>query len=108
LSRLQAFLEVQPQLAMSPGAPGLTEIVATPGFTTAAIVLLMVLPLLSMRLVAEERRAQTLPFLMSAPVSITQIVLGKFLALVLFLALAVALIALMCLALYVGGRLDLG
>jgi ABC-2 type transport system permease protein len=108
LSRLQAFLEVQPQLAMSPGAPGLTEIVATPVFTTAAIVLLMVVPLLSMRLVAEERRAQTLPFLMSAPVSITQIVLGKFLALVLFLTLAVGLIVLMCLSLYLGGRLDVG
>jgi ABC-2 type transport system permease protein len=108
LSRLQTFLEVQPQLAMSPNAPGLTEIVAAPLFGTAAIVLLMVVPLLSMRLVAEERRAQTLPFLMSAPVSITQIVLGKFLALVLFLALGVALLLLMCLALYIGGRLDIG
>jgi ABC-2 type transport system permease protein len=108
LWRLQAFLELQPQLAMSPSAPGLTEIVAAPVFATAAIVLLMVVPLLSMRMVAEERRSQTLPFLMSAPVSIPQIVLGKFLALVLFLALAVALIAVMCLALYIGGRLDLG
>jgi ABC-2 type transport system permease protein len=108
LSRLQTFLEVQPQLAMSPNAPGLTEIVAAPLFGTAAIVLLMVVPLLSMRLVAEERRGQTLPFLMSAPVSITQIVLGKFLALVLFLALGVGLLLLMCLALYIGGRLDVG
>lgn len=108
LSRLNAFLEVQPQIAMSPNAPGLTEIVAAPLFGTAAVVLLMVVPLLSMRLVAEERRGQTLPFLMSAPVSITQIVLGKFLALMLFLALPVALILLMCMALYAGGRLDLG
>jgi ABC-2 type transport system permease protein len=108
LSRLQTFLDVQPQLAMSPNAPGLTEIVAAPLFGTAAIVLLMVVPLLSMRLVAEERRGQTLPLLMSAPVSVTQIVLGKFLALLLFLALAVGLLLLMCLALYIGGRLDLG
>jgi ABC-2 type transport system permease protein len=108
LSRLQTFLDVQPQLAMSPNAPGLTEIVAAPLFGTAAIVLLMVVPLLSMRLVAEERRGQTLPFLMSAPLSITQIVLGKFLALLLFLAAAVALLVLMCFALYVGGRLDVG
>jgi ABC-2 type transport system permease protein len=41
-------------------------------------------------------------------VSITQIVLGKFLALLLFLALAVGLIVLMCLSLYLGGRLDIG
>ncbi len=50
-----------------------------PIFGTATIMLLMVVPLLSMRLIAEERRNQTLPFLLSAPVSIAQIVLGKFL-----------------------------
>lgn len=108
LSRLNAFLELQPQLAATPNAPGLTEIVAAPVFGTATIILLMVVPLLSMRLVADERRSQTLPFLISAPVSITQIVLGKFLALFGILALAVGLIVVMCLSLYLGGRLDLG
>ena len=108
LGRLQTFLELQPQIAMMPAAPGLTEIVVTPVFGTATIVLLMVVPLLSMRLIAEERRNQTLPFLMSAPVSITQIVLGKFLGLLAFLALAVGLLALMAVSLYGGGKLDLG
>jgi ABC-2 type transport system permease protein len=108
LSRVQTFLEVQPQIAMSPTAPGVTEIVAAPLFGTATIVVLMVVPLLSMRLVAGERSSQTLPFLMSAPVSISQIVLGKFFALLAFLALPVALIVLMTLSLHLGGRLDLG
>jgi ABC-2 type transport system permease protein len=108
LSRLNAFLELQPQLAATPSAPGLTEIVAAPVFGTATIILLMVVPLLSMRLVADERRSQTLPFLISAPVSITQIVLGKFLALLGILALAVGLIVVMSLSLYLGGHLDLG
>jgi gliding motility-associated transport system permease protein len=108
LSRLNTFLEVQPQIAMSPNAPGATEIIAAPLFGTATIVLLMVAPLLSMRLIAEERRSQTLPMLMSAPVAITQIVLGKFLALLVLLAMPVGLIVLMCLSLYLGGRLDLG
>ena len=108
MSRLQMFLDVQPQVAMMPSAPGLTEIVAAPVFGTASILVLMVVPLLSMRLVAEERRNQTLPFLMSAPVSITQIVLGKFTALLGFLALVVGLIVVMSLSLYLGGRLDLG
>jgi hypothetical protein len=61
-----------------------------------------------MRLLAEERRNQTLPFLITAPVSVTQIVLGKFLALLAILALPVGLIVLMALSLYLGGRLDLG
>ena len=108
LSRLQMFLELQPQLAMTPSAPGVTEIIAAPVFGTASIMLLMVVPLLSMRLIAEERRNQTLPFLMSAPVSISGIVLGKYLALLGFLLLAVGLIVVMCLSLYLGGRLDLG
>jgi ABC-2 type transport system permease protein len=61
-----------------------------------------------MRLVAEERRSQTLPFLISAPVSVTQIVLGKFLAVVAFLLLATGLVLLMALSLYLGGKLDIG
>jgi ABC-2 type transport system permease protein len=108
LSRLQSFLELQPQIATMPGAPGLTEIVVAPTFGTATIVLLMIVPLLSMRLIAEERRNQTLPFLMSAPVSITQIVLGKFVGLLAFLSLAVALLVLMAVSLYFGGKLDVG
>lgn len=108
LSQLQTFLEVQSQIAMQPNAPGLTAIVAAPLFATATIILLMVVPLLSMRLVAEERRSQTLPFLMSAPVSVIQIVLGKFFALLIFLALAIGLILLMALSLYLGGNLDFG
>jgi ABC-2 type transport system permease protein len=108
LSQLQRYLEMQAQMAMMPGAPGITEFVVAPTFGTATIVLLMVVPLLSMRLIAEERRNQTLPFLMSAPVSVSQIVLGKFLGLLAFLSLAVGLLVLMALSLYLGGTLDLG
>jgi ABC-2 type transport system permease protein len=105
---LRAFFETQAQMATMPGAPGFTAYVVEPSFGTARIILLMVVPLLSMRLIAEERRNQTLPFLMSAPVSITQIVLGKFLGLLAFLALAVGLLVVMALSLYTGGKLDLG
>jgi ABC-2 type transport system permease protein len=45
---------------------------------------------------------------MSAPLSMTQIVLGKFLAIVIFLALVGGLIALMGASLLLGGKLDLG
>lgn len=108
LARLDVFIEAQPQIAATPSAPGATQVVASPVFATATVILLMVVPLLSMRLVAEERRSHTLPFLMSAPVSITQIVLGKYLALLGVLALAVGLIVAMALSLRLGGRLDFG
>lgn len=105
---LDRFQDLQPQLAQYPNPPGATEIVVTPVFGLAAIVLLMVVPLLSMRLIAEERRNQTLTFLLSAPVSLTQIVLGKFLGLFVFLLAATGLVALMALSLYAGGAIDLG
>ena len=55
-----------------------------------------------------KQRNQTLTFLVSAPVSVLQIVLGKFAGLVLFLLIATGLIVAMSTALYAGGRIDLG
>ncbi|MFN0039782.1 MAG: ABC transporter permease subunit [Burkholderiales bacterium] len=108
LTRIDYFLSIQSQLARVPNAPGLTEIVVVPMFGIASIVLLMSVPLLTMRLIAEERRNQTMPMLMSAPISMTAIIVGKFLATVAFLALVCALIALMALSLLMGGTLDTG
>jgi len=107
---LQAFFDTQAQMAMMQGAqtPGFTAYVVEPPFGVARILLLMVIPLLSMRLISEERRNQTLTFLMSSPLSITQIVLGKFVALAAFLGVAVALLTVMSLSLYAAGRLDHG
>lgn len=108
LKRLDDFMEIQPRLAQMPSPPGVTELIAAPTFATAAIVLLFAVPLLAMRLVAEERRNQTMVFLTSAPVSMTDIVVGKFLGLFAFLLLIVALIVVMPLALAAGTRLDYG
>ena len=108
LTRVDYFLTIQPQLARVPNAPGLSEIVVVPMFGIASIVLLMSVPLLTMRLIAEERRNRTMTMLMSAPVSMTQIVLGKFLATAIFLAIVGGLISLMALSLLMGGKLDYG
>lgn len=105
---LDRFQEMQPQFAQYPNPPGATESIMMPTFSIAAIVLLMVVPLLSMRLIAEERRNQTLTFLMSAPVSVTQIVAGKFTGLFVFLLIATGLVAIMGLSLYAGGSIDNG
>lgn len=108
LTRVDYFLSVQSQLARVPNAPGLTEIVVVPMFGIASIVLLMSVPLLTMRLIAEERRNQTMAMLLSAPVSMSQIILGKFFATAIFLAIASGLITLMALSLLAGGTLDHG
>lgn len=108
LSQIDAFNAVQPQLAQLANAPGITEIIVAPLFGSTVIVLLMATPLLAMRLIAEERRQHTLPLLLSAPVSMTEIILGKFLGLFLFLCAVASLALLMALSLSAGGRLDLG
>jgi ABC-2 type transport system permease protein len=108
LVRLDSFLELQPRLAQLANSPGATEIVTAPLFSAAAVILMMATPLLGMRLIAEERRNRTMTLLMSAPISMTQIVLGKFLGLCLFLLIPVALVSAMGLALAAGGDIDLG
>jgi ABC-2 type transport system permease protein len=108
LRRLDDFLQIQPQLATMAAAPGATEMVAAPIFGTAAALLLFAVPVLAMRLIAEERRNQTMVLLMSAPISMTEIVLGKFLGLTGFLVGVILLTALMPLSLAGATRLDYG
>lgn len=108
LAHLDTFLEIQPQLIKLANPPGVTETIVAPLFATAAIVLLMTTPLLTARLIAEERRNHTLPFLVSAPISIAEIVIGKFLGLMIFLSALIALVAALSLSLLAGGRLDFG
>lgn len=76
------------------------------GFAT--IILLLVMPLMTMRLLSEERRSGTLTLLLSSPTSLIEIVLGKFLGLVGFMLALILLLALMPLSLMPGTDLDLG
>ena len=108
LLRLDSFLELQSGLQQLANAPGVTEIVIVPLYSAAAVVLLMATPILAMRLIAEERRNRTMTLLVSAPLSMTQIALGKFISLTVFLTLPIALLSVMGASLLVGGELDFG
>lgn len=108
LNQIDAYLVVQPQFAQFTNPPGVTETIAAPLFGSAAVVLLMTTPILGMRLIAGERHEHTLPLLLSAPISMTQLVLGKFCALATFLILIVILPTVMALSLRLGGSLDVG
>ncbi len=54
---------------------------------------LFLVPMLTMRVLSEEKRQKTDQLLFTSPVSITRIVLGKYLALVTILLIAVAIIS---------------
>jgi gliding motility-associated transport system permease protein len=108
LGHLDAFLKIQPQLIQLANPPGLTEIIITPLFATAAMILLMATPLFTMRLIAEERHNHTMTFLISAPISMTDIVIGKFLGIMIFFSVIIALVITLSISLLAGGTLDFG
>ena len=108
LARLDAFMQIQAQLTQLLNAPGATQSVATPLLGSAAFILMMLVPIFSMRLVAEERRNQTLVLLMAAPIASWEIILGKFIGLLLFLSLIIISCFAMLLSLALGTPLDYG
>ena len=108
LTNLDNFFLIQPQLLQLQNTPGVTDIVIAPLMQVAAIILLMVMPLLTMRSIAEEKRNRSLTLLISSPLSMTEIVLGKFLGLMLFVLVLVSMLMLMPLSLYLGTTPDGG
>ena len=108
LIQLDQYIANLPRIQQLANPPGVTEIVVAMLFGFAAIVLLMAVPLMSMRLFSEEQRNQTLTLLLSAPVSTTEIVLGKFTGLMAFLFIALLLLLAMAASLSLGGPLDWG
>ena len=108
LRRIDDFLQLQPRLTQMTSPPGVTELVIAPTYATAAVIFLFAVPILAMRAIAEERRNHTMVFLMSAPVSIADIVFGKFLGLLAFLFIVIGLLALLPFALAGSTTLDYG
>ncbi len=108
LSQIEAYTLLQPRLAALQSAPGVSDIVVAPLLGDAAVVLLLVTPLVTMRTLSEERRSRTLSLLLSAPVSMTEIILGKYLGVLAFFLILIGMLALMPLSLLAGTDLDLG
>jgi len=107
-AQIDNFFALQSKLQTLKSAPGVTDLVAGPLFNITSIVLLMVTPLMTMRLISEERRSGTMQLLMSSPVSMTQVVLGKYIGMLIFFGIFILQISLMPLALFMGAELDTG
>ena len=105
---LGSFLTGQIQRASVPGGPGFTDLVAVPLLGQLAQLAFLVVPLLTMSLIAGDRRNGTLPLLFAAGVPASRIVLGKYLAVLGWLLLWLALTLAMPLALTHATHLDWG
>jgi ABC-2 type transport system permease protein len=58
----------------------INQMVYSPLFGNMSIVLLLMLPILTMRLFSEEKKSGTEELLYTSPISVSQIILGKYLA----------------------------
>lgn len=66
-------------------------------FYSGATILTFIVPILTMRTIAEERKTGTEQLLLTSPLSITKMVLGKFIA-----AVLIVIITLLCTFMYFG------
>ncbi|MGB1579902.1 MAG: ABC transporter permease, partial [Nevskiales bacterium] len=87
---------------------GVTEVIGGSIYGFAALLFLLVVPLLTMRMFSEERRSGSIDLYLSAPVSLTELVLGKYLGLLGFLFVMLAVMAIMPLSLLPATPLDFG
>ncbi len=86
----------------------LTDWTIAPMLGNAAVLLLLVMPMLTMRLFAEEKRRGTWAAIASSPLTPMEIILGKYLGLMMFLAVTVGLLGVPSFLLFFFGKPDLG
>jgi ABC-2 type transport system permease protein len=87
------FTRASMQTAMNPGMGrdlNVTDSVLRPLFSNVSVILLFLLPLLTMRLFAEERRAGTIELLLTYPVRDGAVLVSKYLAAVTLYGVMVA------------------
>jgi len=83
------------------------EFVIRPLLNNISVISLFMLPMITMRLFAEEKRSGTIELLATSPVRDVEIILGKWLAAVLLYAAILAVSALNIAVLFVYGQPDL-
>lgn len=84
------------------------EFVLAPLFHNLSVVLVILIPMITMRGFAEEKRAGTYELLLTSPVATWEIVLGKFVGMVSFVSVMIALTASYGLILWIYGNPEVG
>ncbi len=86
----------------------LNDYVMAPLLHNLTIVLVIMVPIITMRAFAEEKRAGTYELLLTAPLSVMEIVLGKLLGLLVFVAVMILLTAIYPAIMLLYGNPELG
>lgn len=107
------YLGMYMQNASQAGAYGqqtqdVAQSIVRPFLSNVSFFFLIIFPMLTMRLLAEEKKLGTYELLMTSPVSVTQMVLGKYLGAVSFMVVMLLLTGVFPLILRIFGHPDPG
>ena len=86
----------------------LNDAVIKPLYGTINLLFLFLIPMITMRLISEEKKQRTIELLLTYPITSTQLIVGKFLSAMFLVALTLACTLTYPLILYVGGNPDMG
>ncbi len=86
----------------------ITEGIIRPLFGNMNVVLLFIVPFITMRLFAEERKNRTLELLMTSPLTLNQLILGKFFSAVFLIGVMLAMTIVYPVVLFLTGNPELG
>jgi len=108
LDNLSDFVDQQANINPDTHPEGASLIVIAQTYATVGFIMILVVPLMTMRMIADERRQKTLTLLLSSPVTSFDIVLGKYFGVMGFFLVMHIMLMLMPLSLYLGGSIDSG
>lgn len=95
------------QMSLGKGV-SITDGIIRPLFGNMNVVLLFLVPFITMRLLAEERKNSTIQLLLTAPVTLAEIIAGKFLSSLLLVAVMLGLTLAYPIVLFTTGNPDPG
>ena len=108
-SNLAYFLQAQMRFQMGGGkGTSITEGIIRPLYGNLNVFFLFFAPFITMRLLAEERKLQTLQLLITSPITRAQIVIGKYLSAILLVATMLACTLVYPVILVIFGNPDVG
>jgi gliding motility-associated transport system permease protein len=95
---------VQAQMGMGPAAMNVNQQLIRPLILNVTVIFLLLLPLITMRIYAEEKRSGTIELLLTSPLTDLEIVLGKFLGALALYAVMIGLTLIHFLLLFAFGN----
>lgn len=107
---LKGFLQLQfdPSFQLLREQLNLNTVIVIPYFDAMSIVLLFIIPLITMRLLADERKSHTAELLFTSPINLPSIIMGKYLAALFLLIIMLILSSLNIIVLTVHSNPDMG